>query len=60
MDDDGIPPRANAQRDYYLKKAAEADEKAASTSDLLLKASWLRIAESWRELAARASAKARL
>jgi len=60
VDDDGIPPRANALRDYYLKKAAEAGEKAASTSDPLLQASWLRVADSWRELAEGASEKSRL
>lgn len=41
------------QRETYLAQAREAEERAARTSDPVLKEGWLRVAEGYRHLADR-------
>jgi len=36
---------------FYLDKAKEADERAAGTSDFVVRQTWQEIAHSWRFLA---------
>ena len=45
-------PKTTLQsREYYLSKAAEAEQKAAGVNDLEARRTWLNIARSWRTLA---------
>jgi len=43
--------RMDAKQDQYLRRAKEAEDLAASTSDPGIKKSWLEIAEGYRALA---------
>jgi hypothetical protein len=46
----------NTRRDEYLAKAKEAEDQAEKSSDENAKASWLRIAAGYHDLAARQEA----
>jgi hypothetical protein len=49
----GVPMNASKLRDEFLAKAKEAEERAEKTTDEQTKASWLRIAAGYHDLAAR-------
>lgn len=51
--DDIISREMRVRRDEYLARASEADKQAAQAKDTQVRESWQRIAESYRELAAR-------
>jgi len=42
------------RRDEFLKRAADADAKAAAAPDTQLRLSWAAVAASWRQMAAQA------
>jgi hypothetical protein len=39
------------RREAFLERAREAEERAAKTSDAMLRESWLKVAEGYRDLA---------
>jgi hypothetical protein len=45
--------------DYYLAKAAEADEKLLATKNPIDRETWRQIAASWRDLAAQVKSSSR-
>jgi hypothetical protein len=40
------------RRDDYLASAADADKRAASSTDQIIRTAWVRVADGYRELAA--------
>jgi len=58
--DHNVPPTADARHEFYMRKAAEAARHAAASADPSMRASWERIAESWRDLANQAIRTARI
>jgi len=40
-----------ARQKFYLAKALEADEQAAKSTDVLIRAGWLTLADDYREMA---------
>ena len=55
-----VPAGVAVRYEFYMRKAAEAGEKAEATVDPFLRASWERIAASWRDLAEQTVRTARI
>ena len=59
MDED-VPANAAERREFFLRRAAEAERMAGEAPDTGLQESWRRIATLWRNLAERTAQVSKL
>ena len=60
VEDHNVPAGVAVRYEFYMSRAAEAGEKAEATADPFMRASWERIAASWRDLAEQTIRTARI